>query len=93
MRLKGHLQGPGYRGNQERLGEAGDTDKEGVAAGQDGDEDFLHDGGLSYDDFGDFLLHLVTGGAAIVYSFQVGFGRGIQDSGYFYLIPRVNISP
>lgn len=57
-----HLESFGEGGDEEGFGEAGDADEEGVAAGKNGDEDFVDDVGLADDDFGEFALE---GGVAV----------------------------
>ena len=73
MRLKREVEGLGEAGDEEGLGEAGDADEQGVAAGEDGDEDLLDDLVLADDDLGQFLADALGGGFDVIDS--GGFGH------------------
>ncbi len=75
-----HLQGLRQRGNEKRFGQARHAHKKRVTPRENGDEDLLHNIGLTYNDFRDLKLNIGIGGLAEIDRFNLvgcrGFSRG-----------------
>ena len=57
MRLKSKIQDLGERADQQRLGQPRHADEQAVAAGEQGDQEFLDDSVLADDDLADLAEH------------------------------------